>query len=369
MARVIDYDLTIAGAGPAGSVLALLCARHGMRVLLAERSRFDQRRVGESAPSELKALIAKLELGHVLCGRACRESSATVSIWGNFESAVRSHMMSPYGNALHLDRCAFDRSLADAAQIAGADLRTATTIRFEPRRRGGYYAITRGGQRIVTRMAVLAGGRSTGGCGLPYVRVHLDDHAAVTGLLATPRVQQTCATLIEAVPGGWFYLAQVSDDFVAVIFMTRAKSVPVRKVERLQWWLTALSRTTFMRQTLAGCRLPAELAVCDARASFAKVPAGSNWLAIGDARLAPDPLAGQGTVWAIEDAIFAAQAILDGRDLTSLWIQRTRVDVADYLLACAAVYAQERRFEGDPYWRLHSSARVTPSAIEVASWS
>ena len=80
-AMATDYDLAIVGAGPAGSVLALLAARQGMRVLLAERSRFDRRTIGETVPPEIKPLLGKLGLAHVLEGTH-REASAVMSVWG-----------------------------------------------------------------------------------------------------------------------------------------------------------------------------------------------------------------------------------------------------------------------------------------------
>jgi flavin-dependent dehydrogenase len=331
-----------------------------LRVLLAERSRFDRRRFGETAPPEIKALLAQLDLAHVLEGKGHLEASATVSVWGSFEPSERNHITSPYGSALHLDRRAFDTALSGAAQDAGADLRLATSIRFEHRPRSGYDIITSAGERTTAGIAVLANGRSTGGSGLPYVRSHLDDHAAVVGWFESPPSRQEHCTLIEAVPGGWFYLVQLCASCIVVVLVTRALSVPAGKADRRRWWLAMLARTTIVRSALIGCAIPRELSVCDARASFAAVPAGEDWLAIGDARLAPDPLAGCGIAWAIDDAVFAAQIVVETgtRDLASVMMERTRRDVADYLAVSDRVYADERRFPTDAYWRSRASATM-----------
>src|SRR5262245_3427687 len=56
------YDITIAGAGPAGSVLALLAARARYRVLLVEKSHFDRPRFGETAPPELPQALMRVGL-------------------------------------------------------------------------------------------------------------------------------------------------------------------------------------------------------------------------------------------------------------------------------------------------------------------
>src|SRR5947207_2602329 len=95
------YDIAIAGAGPAGSVLALLAARAGYRVLLVETSRFDRMRVGETAPPELRPALARLGLEHLARAPFCRDAPAVLSVWGSDEPASRHHIFSPYGSALH----------------------------------------------------------------------------------------------------------------------------------------------------------------------------------------------------------------------------------------------------------------------------
>src|SRR3954465_11502228 len=98
------YDLAIAGAGPAGSALALLAARAGCRVLLAERSRFEAVRIGETAPPELRPLLSAIGIAHVLTDATHIGVPAVVSVWGSDEPAERHHILSPYGDAVHLDR-------------------------------------------------------------------------------------------------------------------------------------------------------------------------------------------------------------------------------------------------------------------------
>jgi 2-polyprenyl-6-methoxyphenol hydroxylase-like FAD-dependent oxidoreductase len=103
---------------------------------------------------------------------------------------------------------------------------------------------------------------------------------------------------------------------------------------------------------LNGCRLPETLWVADARASFARSGGGSHWLAVGDTRIAPDPLSGQGVIWAIDDA-YAAMELLASRDSRGLEREiqaRTERDVEAYLLERSRVYSREQRFKDDPYW-------------------
>src|SRR5262249_7422718 len=124
------YDLVIAGAGPAGSVLALLAARAHYRVLLVERSRFDRPALGETAPPELRPVLTRVGLEHLLKAPICREAAEVLSVWGSDEPVARPHIFSPYGSAFHLDRRAFDEALAFAARNAGTELRLGCSARF-----------------------------------------------------------------------------------------------------------------------------------------------------------------------------------------------------------------------------------------------
>src|SRR5205807_416421 len=134
----------------------------------------------------------------------------------------------------------------------------------------------------------------------------LDDQIALVGRYATTSEDIDPRTIIEAVSGGWFYLAAIPGNQLIVGFMTCSHLVPAGKAERERLWVDAIARTTLVRSVLGGQLIPDSLLVRDARGSYARTCAGQDWFAIGDARLAPDPLSGRGILWAIEDAVFAA---------------------------------------------------------------
>jgi flavin-dependent dehydrogenase len=351
------YDITIAGAGPAGSVLALLAARARYRVLLVEKSYFERPRFGETAPPELRQALTRVGLERLAQAPFCREAPEVLSVWGSDEPRSRHHIFSPYGSALHLDRRAFDEALASAARHAGADLRLGCAARFAAQPRGGYIVQLSTGERIRTNAAILATGRAGGGLGLPYARQYLDNNVAVAARLSLPAGHLDTRTVIEAVPGGWFYLAALPGNEVVAVFITLATLVPSERRARLRWWLEALAKTSVVRNALNGCRLPQTLSVANARASFALWGAGDSWLAIGDARIAPDPLSGQGIIWAIDDAVSAMELLtrMHWRDLAQEMRARTLRDVEAYLLERSRVYLSEQRFTGDAYWSAVSS--------------
>ena len=214
-----------------------------------------------------------------------------------------------------------------------------------------------GGSRVIRTNALRVGG----GLGLPYAREYLDNNVAVAARLPSPRGHLDPRTIIEAVPGGWFYLAALPGSQIIAVFIT-STLVPSERRARLRWWLEALARTNLVRHALNGCRLPEILSVANARASFARSGAGDSWFAIGDARIAPDPLSGQGIIWAIDDATSTAELLtrMEWRDLAEHVRVRTARDIKAYRVERSRVYSSEQRFKGDVYWSMSQSLPTSP---------
>jgi 2-polyprenyl-6-methoxyphenol hydroxylase-like FAD-dependent oxidoreductase len=168
--------------------------------------------------------------------------------------------------------------------------------------------------------------------------------------------------VIEAVPGGWFYLAALPGNEVIAVFLTLATLVPSERSVRLRWWLEALAQTTVVRRTLNGYHLPQTLLVANARASFARSGAGDRWFSIGDARIAPDPLSGQGIIWAIDDAVSAIEFLgrMGWSDLAEDMQTRTAREVEAYRVERSRVYLSEQRFKDDAYWRASQGKHFLP---------
>lgn len=355
----MEYDVAIAGAGPAGSTLALLLARAGLRVLVAESSGFGKPRVGETAPPELRSLLARAGLAHVLDEKTHREAPSVVSIWGSDAALERTHILSPFGRGVHLDRCAFDRAIARAAQDAGAEVRLGTRVRFRRRGPGIFDAISATGLLACAKHVVLASGRRGGERDLSGSRCYLDDQIGIAARIGKPVERRT---VIEAISGGWFYLAMLPDEEAVAVFMTRASAVSSGRRARHHLWLDAVSRTKFVRSAMPALPDADALSVHDARASYLTRAAGRDWCAIGDARLAPDPLSGQGIMGAVEDALHVADLIAVGwsaRDGEAMQA-RHLADVDAYRSIRDRTYATEGRFPDDLYWTSRRSAARKP---------
>ncbi len=108
----------LVGAGPSGSSLALTLARQGIEVMLVEQSRFDKLRVGELlSPRGQTVLdcILPVARNHFL---------TELEVTGAWSLPFITPLTpDPDQRWWAVDRTALDRSLAQAAQRRGADLR------------------------------------------------------------------------------------------------------------------------------------------------------------------------------------------------------------------------------------------------------
>ena len=125
-----DWDVVIAGAGPAGSTAAALLADAGCRVLVLEKAHFPRFHVGESLlPSGLAVLdrlgIEATPETHVF-KRGAEFVCETTDRSACFDFA--DALPGPARHAWHVERAAFDTMLRDRAVSAGATVRHGVAV-------------------------------------------------------------------------------------------------------------------------------------------------------------------------------------------------------------------------------------------------
>lgn len=371
-------DAVVAGAGPAGSVAALCLARAGRRVLLLDPRPRDlpgpqgagPYRLGETLPPAARPLLRDLGLlagldagGHLPC-------TGTDAAWGSERLHGRDHIMDPHGHGWHLDRVRFDAFLRDAAEDAGARPVCGVAVRLAGRPGAWRLAARERGveRELACAWLVDATGRRAVIARQGAVRLRQDRLVAQYALLTGPvPADQDLRTLVESVPGGWWYTARVPTGRL-VAHLTDLDLVEPR-LRTTAGFLEGACGTRHVRARLDGYatgQLP-EPRWAPAHGQRLAPPAGHGWVAAGDAALACDPLSSQGILTALHTGARAAAAV-DGSlrgEAGALAAYGAFIDgiTARYLALHTRAYTDEARWVSSPFWARRRPAVATLSGI------
>jgi flavin-dependent dehydrogenase len=104
---------------------------------------------------------------------------------------------------------------------------------------------------------------------------------------------------------------------------------------------------------------------------------GSNWVAVGDAACACDPIAAQGIHKALFDGLASAAAIADHLKGAADAFDAYQASVAgrfrEYLRSRDYFYHLERRWRASPFWRNRRAGplqpRLRPQGVKQERWA
>ncbi len=375
-ADVGRYDVVVAGGGPAGSAAAMTLARSGRHVLLADAGT-GQPKVGESLPSAARVLLDDLGAGQGLLRTGHRACYANLSAWGSAGLGRVDHIRDPHGPGWHLDRSRFDRSLRDAARVAGAEVSEGTAVRGSERQPDGTWVLglqgPSGDRAIRCGWLVDATGRRRAVSARRGAALRRTDRLVATCVELPPGSAgpgESCS-LVESTQDGWWYTAPLPSGGRLVAYFTDADLAN-----------PALRTADGFRQLLRHARHVAERADghpppvgalqrrAPAHSAHLDAPVADGWLAVGDACTAFDPISAQGVLTALYTGLAGARAIhahLDG-DGTALDTYRSNVAAlrTAYRRNHYDVYAHERRWRDRPFWRRRHLASMSTIGKETA---
>jgi flavin-dependent dehydrogenase len=312
-------DAIVSGAGPAGSIAALVLARAGARVWLLERETFPRPKLcGDTINPGAVATLADLGLtGGPLIGA----SRLTGMLVTSPHTSVTG--LYPEGQvALALSRAVFDQWLADAAVAAGARLEYGVRV-LQPLWQdngivAGVVVRTPRGEtmRLPARMTIAADGRRS----VLARAAKLSWHPAsprrwAFGVYATDVGDMTTLGEMHVRPGSYVGLAPLGNGVTNVCAVTGPRPggrTPIDVIRR------ALDADERLRARSSGWRpigAPQVLGPLAVDTDRVGVP---GLLLAGDAAGFVDPMTGDGLHLAIRGGVLAAAATLEALEADAL---------------------------------------------------
>ena len=352
------FDVAVAGGGIAGAAACLALAGHGLRTCWLAPPAPAGDRPGESLSATARPMLAALGLKGLLDAPAHRPVAASFASWGTDALLERSAIATPGGMGHVVDRARLEHDLADAAARADGVRVLPHDLADFAREGGGWQVHPSGTAPLRARFLVDATGRRAA-IGRRLAGGSRVDRlvAAYAFLRQVDRgVDPTPATLVEAVAGGWWYATLLPDGRLVVNFYSDPDLLP-RGIRRdPAAWQCLAGETRYIARWLesAGFTLAAPPRLASAGTGWLARAAGDDWIAVGDAAAAFDPLSAHGMTAALWSGIHGAAAVRDAlagaSGATAAYDGRVRQGIARYRAGRQAVYAAETRFAPHPFW-------------------
>ncbi len=352
-----DIDAVIVGAGPAGAVTALNLAPL-RRVLLFFGRRAPRPRSGVSVRGAGRRLLRDMGLwdGFVADDHApCR---ARRSAWGGAEPIERDALADPEGHGWHLDRVRFERKLQDVAVARGARLLAPASLTGLAREEDGWRIdVDHEGASFTARAALLIDATGRGSRLLArHGARRIVQHRLVCGWARARGVELARGLIqVEAEAQGWWYATPLPDGGGVLAFHTDA-DLPAARAGRSVGTLLERARALPMFAELAADRRwdGASGGYCTAHDARLEAPAGTDWIAVGDAAMAFDPLSSQGIFNALYTGLAAAET-------ADRWLRGDRASLDEYAAEVGDIwrayehhrtawYGLERRWPESAFW-------------------
>ncbi len=362
--------MIVVGGGPSGSAVALGLLRAGRSALVVESSHFETWRVGESLPPHARPLLDAMGVLDRMDAALQTPSRAIHHAWGSAELTIEDRIFNPYGAGWHLDRRCFDALLSRAAEEAGARVLRGQRARSLTRT-GGRWELQLDGARFAAPFVVDASGRSAWAARAAGARWVAHDRLVGVSAQLVPRAGAVGEPhlLLEAVEDGWWYSVSLPDGSLLASFM--ADHDTLRGVDRGELWRERLAGSTHTAARAAGFTQRGPVLVRSAASGRLDRAAGEDWIAVGDAASAYDPLSADGIFKALGSGLDAARRIaarLDGGDGFADYAAEVARAFFVYARQRAEHYHRERRWPRSPFWRRRQAPdpRAVPLAIDPA---
>lgn len=334
-------------------------------IILDRKSKTKPLELAETLPPSAMPLLHKIGLLELFTKHSIRKTYGYHSLWGSDRLTTHNfYFHNPYKYGLKIDKCAIIKNLEQTTKttILAYDNQlhlNRITDGFEIK-----YQTNTGNKKISTRLIVDATGRSRAVLKkLNIDSVRYDDTLAFTCHLPKkkhPKLKHD--VFVESFNDGWGLVSGNGECQNVVSIFTNSKSSIYSKVSAYKHWKEILSNTQYLNHFLSD-ELTYNVVGKLSNSSKPTQVAGPNWLAIGDAALAFDPLSSHGVSNAIFTALSAAESSQRYFETNNKEEKENTIRTYDesidtifqsYLSSKDSLYTNERRWPNSSYW-LHQN--------------
>jgi flavin-dependent dehydrogenase len=300
----IAAEICVLGGGPAGAVVARRLAELGHDTLLIDRTAGAKPPRAESLAPSILPILESLHLRDDIEAAVFRRERQALLLWGSRFIHEKTFADAP---SLLIERTGFDTLLRRAATRAGVRLMAPARARAPQHLASGGWAVPvatpAGASVIKAAFLVDARGKRAHGCDDSTPRT-----AAMSALWSTPD-QFFAQTRIEAGFDAWFWGSPSPGScYAATIFLESQRIAGASTANRAETYRHLLAQSKLLNGLLRG-EMIGPVRVRDATSRISPDLIGNDFIRVGEAAIAIDPLSSQGIQDAILSAIQASAAV------------------------------------------------------------
>ena len=334
-------------------------------MVIIDRLEIANRAVGEHLSPDGVVALNSLGVGALIESPDHAPCPLIESAWGEQSIVRRDYITSAHGPGVNLDRRRFGADLRAVVVACGARLLVGCQPGKALREDTGW-TVTLGGDArnmlVRARFIVDATGRAAWlGRRFGSKILQCDQLVAIVVFLKSGDgvKDDNGRLLIESTSAGWWYSVNLPSGATIATLMTEANLV--REGGALpDWsWRNHLTSAPFTAVRCAGLAPSSPIRVANANTQYLALPVGDDWLAVGDAAQAYDPLSSAGISKGLTHGILAANTVamhlLGDRKALQYYADQMAREFTEYLETRHAYYAIEQRWPDAPFWRSRHS--------------
>lgn len=354
--KIKEVEVLIIGGGASGYATAIPLARAGIKVLLVDQEKGHIHK-GELLTPKARPLLEELYCWEKFISDNHQECPGIISSWGTSEPVEVDFISNPYGMGWLINKKAMQKMFAAELTSLGGEIVLTNEKVIPENKTTGSWNLGIGEVMIRATFLVNATGRKS----LPSLskgKITNDKQVALIRVGKWSPEHKDMRLQIEAAENGWGYLSFHPDGQVIHGFVSDSDLIPKGKHSQNTFLTANHAMTPHISKRLRGFDFSPSSIVVPANTYLRKQVAGKDWLSVGDAAIATDPLSGQGILKALQGGIRAAKTIIDLKHQSIPNLREYSLDLLKeferFNLSRISNYQKEQRWSDSPFWSRRS---------------